>query len=153
MLLLPWGPDWVPGPWMFSLVDTGAEGWAHGDKHAELPPRWQDVDLPASVPDVEHSEARAAVADTVPLLTATSGNPSSSPLCLRRSNPPYESRFSPDCWPQSAGGCLHAPLTPSQRRGAWITSLCRGSIFLVLKRAPILLIILRIKKKLSLFLA
>ena len=129
-------------------------GAVRGDKHTVPRARRQALlsgTAPTGTSEPRRPEAGAAVAATAPLAASTSGNPRSLSVRLPRSNPPRESRLSPDCSPRSISGRLHTPLTPSQ--GPWDMnhfSLSR-LYFLVLKRAPILIIILRMKKRSCLF--
>lgn len=124
MRLLHWGPDRAPGPWVFRLVGAEALGRCVVPSMRRFRPRGtvqtyrRQVLLsgtsPTGTSETQRPEAGAAAANTAPLPTAPSGNPSSSPLRLPRSNPPGASPLPPDSWPQSACCRLHTPLTPSR---------------------------------------
>lgn len=124
MRLLHWGPDRAPGPWVFRLVGAEALGRCVVPSMRRFRPRGtvqtyrRQVLLsgtsPTGTSETQRPEAGAAAANTAPLPTAPSGNPSSSPLRLPRSNPPGASPLPPDSWPRSACCRLHTPLTPSR---------------------------------------
>lgn len=113
---------------MFSLVDAGALGWWWVVRSLQsCCPRGrmqtcqrQALLLGTSLTgtsETQRPEAGAAAADITPLPTATSGNPSSSPVHPPRSSHPCESRLSPDSEPQSACRLYTRPTHLRRDRG------------------------------------
>lgn len=96
---------------------------------------------------------RASGAEVVPLTTSVH-HPTPLPSALNSLPPlslPHRLSLSLNCFTQYTGCHLHPSLTPSQEPWAMNHFSLSRLYFLALKRAPILLIILRMKKVASFF--